>query len=74
MSTLASLASGGGGGASVSSSATTGPQRSGDIGGSQFSFGGINTGTQSTLPPWAVPAAIGGAVLLGVVYLSTRRR
>lgn len=58
----------GGGGLSASSSASTGPLKGGDIGGSSFSFGGINTGTQSTLPPWVLPLAIGVAGLLGLVY------
>lgn len=64
---------GGGGGLSASSSASTGPQKSGDIGGSQFNFGGINTGTQSTLPTWAIPVIVGVAGLVAIVYFLRRK-
>lgn len=63
----------GGGGLSASSSASTGPQKSGDIGGSQFNFGGINTGTQSTLPTWAIPVIAGIAGIVAIVYFMRRR-
>lgn len=71
MGALSSLT--GGGGLSASSSASTGPQKSGDIGGSQFSFGGINTGTQSTLPPWSVPAAIIVAGIVAAIYFLRKK-
>lgn len=64
---------GGGGGFSASSSASTGPQRSGDIGGSQFNFGGINTGTQSTLPAWGIPVIAGVVGLVAIVWLLKKR-
>lgn len=57
----------GGGGMSASSSAATGPQRSGDISG-PATFGGINTGTQSILPPWVIPVALGIAAIVAIVY------
>lgn len=59
----------GGGGLSASSSASTGPQKSGDIGGSQFTFGGINTGTQQQIPTVAL---IGIAVVIAI-FLFKRR-
>lgn len=62
---------GGQGGFSAPSS--TGPQKSGDIGGSQFNFGGINTGTQSTLPTWVIPVIAGIAGLVAIVYLLKRK-
>lgn len=37
-----------------------------------FSFGGINTGTQGALPPWVLPVAIAGLVILGGIYLWRR--
>lgn len=55
---------GGGLSASASSSAATGDARSGDIGGSQFTFGGINTGTQSAFPTWAIVAALAVAAFI----------
>lgn len=70
---LGALGGGGGGGLSASSSASTGPQKSGDIGGSQFTFGGINTGTQSTLPQWAVPVALAVAGLLALVWILKKK-
>lgn len=38
-----------------------------------FNFGGINTGTQSTLPPWSVPAALITLTILGGIYLWRKR-
>lgn len=64
---------GGGGGLSASSSASTGPQKSGDIGGSQFNFGGINTGTQSSMPAWVWPVAFGFAGIFAIVYFLRRK-
>ena len=37
-----------------------------------FNFGGINTGTQSTLPPWSIPAALVALTILGGIYLWRR--
>lgn len=51
------MSAGGGLSASNSSSASTGDQKSGDIAGGVFSFGGINTGKQSQ----------NSALLIGVV-------
>lgn len=62
---------GGQGGFSAPSS--TGPQKSGDIGGSQFNFGGINTGTQSTLPAWGIPVIAGVVGLVAIVWLLKKR-
>lgn len=70
---LGALGGGGGGGLSASSSASTGPQKSGDIGGSQFTFGGINTGTQSTLPPWAIPVGLAFVGLLTLVWILKKK-
>lgn len=57
----------GGGGLSSGATSATGPARSGDVGGSQF--GGINTGTQSLIPGWVYPVALGLAALVAIVYL-----
>lgn len=47
---------------SVSSSSSTGPTRSGDVGGSSFSFGGINTGQQNSALMWVGIAAAAALV------------
>jgi hypothetical protein len=58
---------------SGSSSASTGPFKSGDVGGSSFNFGGINTGTQGIIPLWVW--ACGGAVVAvgAIIYLRRKR-
>lgn len=75
MGAIASFAggAGGGGGLSASSSASTGPQKSGDIGGSSFNFGGINTGTQSSMPAWVFPVA-GVLIGIGAIAYFLRKR
>ena len=60
----------GGGGLSASSSASTGPLKGGDIGGS--SFGGINTGSQSSVPGWVYPVALGFAAIVAILYFRRR--
>jgi hypothetical protein len=62
----------GGGGLSASSSASTGPLKGGDVGGSSFNFGGINTGAQNTLPGWVW--AVGAAAVAVVAVVMLRKK
>jgi hypothetical protein len=62
----------GGGGLSASSSASTGPFQGGDVGGAQFNFGGINTGTQSNIPGWVWAAGAAAIVIGGFIFLRRR--
>lgn len=45
--------------------------RSGDVGGSTFSFGGIQTGG-SSMPPYILPLTVGFVALLAFLYLRKR--
>lgn len=63
---------GGGGGLSASSSASAQGGKSGDIGGSTFSFGGINTGSQSNIPAWVYPVAFGFVAVVAFIYFRKR--
>lgn len=60
-------------GGGLSQSASTGPLKGGDIAGSTFDFGGINTGTQSTLPPWALGVGAAIAALALILYFAKRK-
>lgn len=69
---VAGLLGGAGGGTSVNPTATSNTDvRTGALTQS-FGFGGINTGTQGALPPWVLPVAIAGVVILGGIYLWRR--
>lgn len=62
----------GGGGLSASSSASTGPQKSGDIGGSKFDFGGINTGKQSQNSALMIGVVV--VAIAAIAFLMFRKR
>ena len=56
---------------SGSSSASTGPFKSGDVGGQSFNFGGINTGGGPSM--WII-AGVAGAVIVGAVWYLRRKK
>ena len=58
---------------SGSSSASTGPFKSGDVGGSSFNFGGINTGTQGIFPLWFWAVASAAVGVGAIIYLRRKR-
>lgn len=70
---LGSLAGGAAGGTSINPTATSNTDVRTGANTQNFGFGGINTGTQSALPPWAVPAGLVVVLILGGIYLWKRR-
>lgn len=66
------MSAGGGLSASNSSSSSTGDQKSGDVGGSTFTFGGINTGKQSQNSALMI-AVVAVAVVIGLVLVFKKR-
>lgn len=66
------MSAGGGLSASNSSSSSTGAQKSGDVGGSTLTFGGINTGKQSQNSALLI-GVVAVAVVIGLVLVFRKK-
>lgn len=70
------MSAGGGLSASNSSSSSTGPQKSGDITGGSFNFGGINTGNQAdshSQNSMMMIVVVAAVALIGIYFVMRKK-